>query len=335
MVLGQTLKRQRLRGEGSSLGCQPRRLFSASGSGCYQIATSMVLHKNVRCHDLARPSTLVPDSLGLSLQRRARVSPYAPVRLVCSCMLLVRSLGEETPALAASRTVHRKNAGYTGFTTSSFTASREVLQVVAKHAAREKLLDRRSIAYQISRRWIFDYGRSHRLSPFGATWRRERVQFLHVAYLDSLEIRDHLESAQSGVMQLLCICQSGLVRTSVWENGDETEQNGSGSADHLPSGCTFPREATAKAANAMGSAKANSKPFPDAPKNTNASVGLSVLDPEFMLPGMPAWPRDASRSVDSTCQRTSPSRYGARAHIPEIRDGGSQWNARVSSDPIC
>ncbi|KAL4770803.1 hypothetical protein BDW60DRAFT_72456 [Aspergillus nidulans var. acristatus] len=126
------------------------------------------------------------------------------------------------------------------FTTSSFTASREVLQVVARHAAREKLLDRRSIAYQISRRWIFDYGRSHRLSPFGATWRRERVQFLHVAYLDSLEIRDHLESAQSGVMQL-CICQSGLVRTSVWENGDETEQNGSGSADHLPSGCTFPR----------------------------------------------------------------------------------------------
>lgn len=136
-----------------------------------------------------------------------------------------------------------------------------------------------------------------------------------------------------------------------------TEQNGSGSADHLPSGCTFPREATAKAASdgkcqkvpkvrksaknvPNANANANSNPFPDAPKNK--CVGrLSVLDPGFMLPGMPAWPGAPSqrrRSVDATCQRTSPSGIVPGLIFPRsetVAPSGMRGFHRIPVNLIC
>ncbi|KAL4740761.1 hypothetical protein BDV11DRAFT_184841 [Aspergillus similis] len=153
MVLGQTLKRQRLRGEGSPLGCQPRRLFSASGSGCYQIATSMVLHKNVRCHDLARQSALVPDSLGLSLQRRRAGTQARSLRT------LLRTVPRGGNACAccfqSCRSEKRRFRRF--YCIYCFAAS--LLSRNDVYASRREtrchermLLDRRSIKCQISRR---------------------------------------------------------------------------------------------------------------------------------------------------------------------------------------
>ncbi|CBF78224.1 predicted protein [Aspergillus nidulans FGSC A4] len=107
-------------------------------------------------------------------------------------------LGEDTPALAASRTGHRKNAGYTGLTaflltTSYFTTSRE-LKSRGKHARQQKLLDRRSPASR-SRAVAFRLWTVTSAFAFRGHW-EGAGSVSSRSVLGQSEIRDHLESAQ-------------------------------------------------------------------------------------------------------------------------------------------
>ncbi|KAL3431486.1 hypothetical protein BDV09DRAFT_188387 [Aspergillus tetrazonus] len=126
--------------------------------------------------------TIVDCSHGFSTKDTADLSES--VSLGPGRTRKIGSNRRDTPALAASRTGHRKNAGYTGFTaflltTSYFTTSREAGES-------------RAVAFRL--------------------WTVTSAFAFRAIGKDSLEIRDHLESAQKWSYAVIMHLPVGRVR---------------------------------------------------------------------------------------------------------------------------